>query len=92
MSGFQEVLRRGAVDRIMQESRIARESTLMEDLIREISMDGKAAYGLADVKNALDYGAVETLLVADETLRERREKGGESRTGSGESRCFQYGL
>jgi protein pelota len=75
MSGFQEVLRRGAVDRIMQESRIARESTLMEDLIREISMDGKAAYGLADVKNALDYGAIETLLVADETLREGREKG-----------------
>jgi len=75
MSGFQEVLRRGAVDRIMQESRIARESSLMEDLIREISMDGKAAYGFADVKNALGYGAVETLLVADETLREGREKG-----------------
>lgn len=75
MSGFQEVLRRGAVDRIMQESRIARESALMEDLIREISMDGKAAYGFADVKNALNYGAVETLLVADETLREGREKG-----------------
>jgi protein pelota len=75
MSGFQEVLRRGAVDRIMQESRIARESSLMEDLIREISMDGKAAYGFADVKNALSYGAVETLLIADETLREGREKG-----------------
>ncbi|HWQ48944.1 MAG TPA: mRNA surveillance protein pelota [Methanosarcina sp.] len=75
MSGFQEVLRRGAVDRIMQESRIARESALMEDLIREISMDGKAAYGFADVKNALNYGAVETLLIADETLREGREKG-----------------
>lgn len=75
MSGFQEVLRRGAVDRIMQESRIARESSLMEDLIREISMDGKAAYGFADVKNALGYGAVETLLIADETLREGREKG-----------------
>jgi protein pelota len=75
MSGFQEVLRRGAVDRIMQESRIARESSLMEDLLREISMDGKAAYGLADVKNALNYGAVETLLIADETLREGREKG-----------------
>jgi protein pelota len=75
MSGFQEVLRRGAVDRIMQESRIARESTLMEELIKEISMDGKAAYGLADVRNALDFGAVETLLIADETLREGREKG-----------------
>lgn len=76
MSGFQEVLRRGAVDRIMQESRIARESVLIEDLIREISICGKAAYGFEDVKNALNYGAVETLLIADETLREGREKGG----------------
>ena len=76
MSGFQEVLRRGAVDRIMQESRIARESTLMEELIKEIAMSGKAAYGFADVRNALDFGAVETLLIADETLREEREKGG----------------
>lgn len=76
MSGFQEVLRRGAVDRIMQESRIARESVLIEDLIREISICGKAAYGFEEVKNALNYGAVETLLIADETLREGREKGG----------------
>ncbi len=75
MSGFQEVLRRGAVDRIMLESRIARESILIEDLIREISVDGKAAYGFADVQNALGYGAIETLLVADETLRNGREKG-----------------
>ncbi len=75
MSGFQEVLRRGAVDRIMQESRIARESALMEELIKEIAMSGKAAYGFADVRNALDFGAVETLLIADETLREGREKG-----------------
>ncbi|MDD4331535.1 MAG: mRNA surveillance protein pelota [Methanosarcinaceae archaeon] len=74
-SGFQEVLRRGAVDRIMQESRIARESTLMASLLKEIATDGKVAYGFADVKNALAYGAVETLLIADETLRLEREKG-----------------
>ena len=59
----------------MLESRIARESILIEDLIREISVDGKAAYGFADVQNALGYGAIETLLVADETLRNGREKG-----------------
>ncbi|MDD3041582.1 MAG: mRNA surveillance protein pelota [Methanosarcinaceae archaeon] len=74
-TGFQEVLKRGAVDRIMQESRIARESILMEALLKEIAVSGKAAYGFADVKNALDFGAVETLLVADETLRDGREKG-----------------
>jgi protein pelota len=75
MSGFQEVLKRGAVDRIMEESRIARESRLMDDLLKEISMDGKAAYGLDDVKTALEYGSIETLLVADEMIRMEREKG-----------------
>jgi protein pelota len=76
MSGFQEVLRRGAVDRIMEESRIARESRLMDDLLREIAMDGKVAYGMEEVKMALDYGSIEVLLVADEMLRMEREKGG----------------
>ncbi|MCL7411904.1 MAG: mRNA surveillance protein pelota [Methanosarcinaceae archaeon] len=75
MSGFQEVLRRGAVDRIMEESRIARESLLMEELIKEIALDRKAAYGIDEVKKALDFGAIETLLVADEMLRLEREKG-----------------
>ncbi|MFA0823241.1 MAG: mRNA surveillance protein pelota [Methanomethylovorans sp.] len=75
MSGFQEVLRRGAVDRIMEQSRIARESKLMEDLLKEIAVDGKVAYGMSEVKMALDYGAIEVLLICDELLREEREKG-----------------
>ncbi|VVB91907.1 Peptide chain release factor subunit 1 [uncultured archaeon] len=73
VSGFQEVLRRGAVDRIMQESRIGRESKLIEELMKEISTDGKAAYGMADVKNAQGFGAIETLLITDELLRTSRE-------------------
>ena len=75
MSGFQEVLRRGAVDRIMEESRVARETALMDELLKEISIDGKAEYGLEQVKIAIDYGAVESLLIADELLRVEREKG-----------------
>lgn len=73
ISGFQEVLRRGAVDRIMEESRIGREAKLIEELIREISISGKAAYGMDDVRNAQSFGAVETLLITDELLRTQRE-------------------
>ena len=73
VSGFQEVLRRGAVDRIMQESRIGREATLIEELMKEISMSGKAAYGMEDVRNAQSMGAIETLLITDELLRTERE-------------------
>ncbi|MDP2766820.1 MAG: mRNA surveillance protein pelota [Candidatus Methanoperedens sp.] len=73
ISGFQEVLRRGAVDRIMEESRIGREAKLIEELMREISINGKAAYGMNDVRNAESVGAIETLLITDELLRTERE-------------------
>ncbi len=75
MSGFQEVLRRGAVDRIVEHSRLSREATLMEELLKEISLDGKAAYGIEAVRQAQDYGSIKTLLVADEFLRQEREEG-----------------
>jgi protein pelota len=73
VSGFQEVLRRGAVDRIMRESRIGREAKLIEELMKEISINGKVAYGMEDVRNAQGLGAIEILLIADELLRTRRE-------------------
>jgi protein pelota len=70
-SGFQEVLRRGAVSRVLEDSRIAQEAKLIDDLFREIATDGKAAYGLKEVQDAVNYGAVEHLLVLDEVARRR---------------------
>lgn len=70
-SGFQEVLRRGAVGRVLEDSRIALEAKLIEDLFREIATDGKAAYGLEEVRTAVNYGAVESLLVLDDLARRR---------------------
>ncbi|HUI39715.1 MAG TPA: mRNA surveillance protein pelota [Methanothrix sp.] len=70
-SGFQEVLRRGAVKSVLESSRIAQEARLIEDLMREIATDGRAAYGLKEVENAVNFGAVEHLLVLDELARRR---------------------
>ncbi|MDI6902667.1 MAG: mRNA surveillance protein pelota [Methanocellales archaeon] len=74
ISSFQEVLRRGAVDRMVKEAHITKEAKLMESLLEGIAKDGKAAYGMDEVRRAFNYGAIETLLIADETLREAREK------------------
>jgi len=74
-SGFQEVLRRGAIERIADEMRISREAKLIERLMVEISTEGKATYGYEQTKKAVEFGAVEILLIADETLRNFREKG-----------------
>jgi protein pelota len=74
-SGFQEVLRRGAIQRVAEETRITREAQLIEALLAGIAKGGKVAYGYDEVKKAVDYGAVETLMIADEVLRGFREKG-----------------
>jgi protein pelota len=75
ISGFQEVLRRGAVDRIVEESRISREARLIEELMAMIATNGAGVYGWDEVRRARDMGAVESLLITDELLREGREKG-----------------
>ncbi len=75
VSGYQEVLRRGAVDRIVEESRLSREANLLEELMAGIATEGAAVYGWDEVHRARDMGAIETLLIADELLREGREKG-----------------
>jgi protein pelota len=73
--GVHEVLKRGAVEDVQAETRIAREAELIDDLTREIASGEKAAYGVEAVAEAAEFGAIETLLVVDERLRE--ERGGE---------------
>lgn len=72
--GFIEVLKRGVLDRIAGELRIAEEAKYLDVLLERIAKGGGVAYGLEEVKEAVSYSAVETLLVADEFLREEREK------------------
>ncbi|RMF89860.1 MAG: mRNA surveillance protein pelota [Methanobacteriota archaeon] len=62
-AGIQEVLKRGVVERIVEESKVAAETRLVEELFTRISKQGAAAYGQKEVEYAADLGAVETLLV-----------------------------
>ncbi|RUM33043.1 MAG: mRNA surveillance protein pelota [Archaeoglobus sp.] len=72
--GFIEVLKRGVVSKIVKDIRLAEEARYIEKLLEGISKCKKVAYGIDDVKKACEYGAVEVLMVADEFLREEREK------------------
>lgn len=72
--GFIEVLKRGVVDRIVGEIKIAKDAEYIDKLLEEIAKDGKVAYGLEEVKRAFEYGAIEKLLITDEFLRKEREK------------------
>jgi protein pelota len=72
-SAVQEVLKRRAIERILEESRISEETALVERFYEELAKDGLAAYGIAEVSKAIDYGAVDTLLISDAFLRKHPE-------------------
>ena len=64
-----ELLRRGAVERVLRAERLATEARMFEKLLEEISKDsGKAAYGFGEIERCVQFGAVQTLLVSDNML------------------------
>lgn len=69
MVGVNEALRRGVVRRIVEHSRVAYETELMDKLLEGIGKDGAVVYGLAETGNAISAGAVESLLVIDKMIR-----------------------
>ncbi len=68
--GFQELLRRGILEKITKISKISEETKLVEELLLEISKEGNATYGKEQVRSAVESGAVTTLLVSDKKARE----------------------
>jgi protein pelota len=71
-SGIAEVLKKGLIEKMATEGRIAYEIRMVEMVLEEIGKSSKTvAYGKKEVKEAAESGAAETLLVIDEMVRER---------------------
>ena len=70
MQGIQEALRAGVGAKVFGESRVGYETQLVEKLLEAIATNEPCAYGIAEVGEAVDAGAVETLLVSDAVVRE----------------------
>lgn len=68
-TGLHEAIRNGLLERVARDHRIGRETALVERLLSGIATDGAVSYGPADVEAAVAAGAVEHLLVSDETVR-----------------------
>ncbi|WP_225334443.1 mRNA surveillance protein pelota [Halomicrobium urmianum] len=75
--GVHEVLKRGAVEEVQEETRIAEEADLIDELTERIATGAKVAYGSEAVAEAAEFGAIEELLIVDERLRRERSDEGE---------------
>src|SRR3989344_479956 len=69
-----EVLKRPEVNVVLKKDRITKEMKLVDELLVEIAKEGMAAYGLKEVEGAVNMGAVNSLLITDRLIQEKREK------------------
>ncbi|HJK19473.1 MAG TPA: mRNA surveillance protein pelota [Methanocorpusculum sp.] len=68
----QEAIGNGVLTRIAEDLQLAREVQVMDEVFLRIGQNGAVAYGPAEVREAIDYGAAETVIVADALVRENR--------------------
>jgi peptide chain release factor subunit 1 len=65
MQGLQEMIKKG--ESLIQEASATKERHIMEEFFEHLKKDdGLSVYGLEEVKHALGYGAVKTLLISEE--------------------------
>lgn len=74
-NAIDEILKRDEVKTVLKNDRTVRETTLVEELFKEIAKASLASYGFKEVKEAADAHAIKILLVSDEYLREKRDLG-----------------
>jgi len=71
VAGIYEALRSGILTKTMKHLRIIEETEAIEEILKRLGKgEGNVAYGLGDVQKAVDFGAVELLVLADTLLRE----------------------
>ena len=69
MAGIHEIMKQGISVKILENTRVAQETRLMEQVFSEIGKGGMFAYGDAEVEAAAQAGAITTLLVLDKKVR-----------------------
>ncbi len=74
VNGINEVIKRPEVQTVLQQERFAEEIKKVELLLQEISKQGKAEYGLKQIKKAVDSGAVSELLITDDFIHKKRQE------------------
>ena len=72
-NGIKEVLKRTEVQHVLKQDQIAKEIRFVEQLLKQISKNNLATYGLREVKKAVEAGAVKILLITDKKILKARQ-------------------
>ena len=70
-AGANEIIREGLAGAVLADHAMVQETILLEEAWKRISTDTAVAYGRTQIEAALEQGAIETLLISADVLREQ---------------------
>ena len=73
VNGINEVMKRDEIETVLRNEKFSQEMKLISIFLEEISKEGKAEYGVKEVTNSVNSGAVSDLLITDSFIQERRQ-------------------
>lgn len=73
-TGLNEMIKSGAIKRIVKDERISKETELVEKVLELISKNEPVTYGLKETEKAIEYGAVEILLITDKLISKFKQE------------------
>ena len=73
-TSFNEVLKREETQEALRQERTTQEIKIVEQILTEIAKNGIVAYGLAQVSDAVEAGAVRILAITDGMIKDAREQ------------------
>jgi protein pelota len=74
VNGINEVIKRPEGQTVLKQEKFAKEMEKIEELLSEISKQGKAEYGLKKVRETIESGAVSELLITDLFIQKKRQE------------------
>ncbi len=72
--GIAETLKRDEVKSVMENERTRKEMKVVEEILKEISVRGKVAYGIKEVEEKTAMGAVDRVAVTDKYIMKLRQE------------------
>ncbi|MEM7819964.1 MAG: mRNA surveillance protein pelota [Candidatus Aenigmatarchaeota archaeon] len=69
ITGIREVIEKSS-SRVLKETRIAKESEIVKEFLQRVSKESLVVYGADETKKAVEYGAVDKLLISVNKIKE----------------------
>ena len=73
-NAIEEILKSDEIKKALLNERVAKEMRFVEELFKQIALNGLSAYGFKETKESIESGNISKMLVTDKYIQKKREE------------------